>query len=264
MKKISQWVMLGSLGALLLSFTAPFSWAEGGRDHEDRGGMYTQRYDRGDHGDRRGFERDDRDRGDRGFRRSDDRGRRPGFILDRRYGHDRYYPPRGYVERELPRGYMVFRHHGERYFYREGIWYHSSGLGFIVVMPPAGIVVPFLPPYYTRVWVGGVPYYYANGIYYVWQPAQQGYVVTQLPADTSNAVTQPRGPDQFYVYPKKGQSADQQAKDRYECHRWAVDQTGFDPSQPVSNLTDTQLTAKRADYRRAIEACLDARGYSVK
>lgn len=33
-----------------------------------------------------------------------------------------------------------------------------------------------------------------------------------------------------FVYPKAGQSEQQQSKDRYECHQWAVQQTGFDPS----------------------------------
>lgn len=32
------------------------------------------------------------------------------------------------------------------------------------------------------------------------------------------------------VYPMQGQSNDQLAKDRYECHTWAVQQSGFDPS----------------------------------
>jgi len=35
---------------------------------------------------------------------------------------------------------------------------------------------------------------------------------------------------QQYVYPQKGQSADQQKKDEYDCHGWAVKQTGFDPT----------------------------------
>ena len=39
---------------------------------------------------------------------------------------------------------------------------------------------------------------------------------------------------ELYVYPAKGQSQAQQDKDRYECHSWAVQQTGFDPSQPTS------------------------------
>ena len=37
---------------------------------------------------------------------------------------------------------------------------------------------------------------------------------------------------QMFIYPDKGQSADQQARDRWECHSWAVQQTGFDPSAP--------------------------------
>lgn len=32
------------------------------------------------------------------------------------------------------------------------------------------------------------------------------------------------------VYPMQGQSPEQQSKDRYECHSWAVQQSGFDPS----------------------------------
>ncbi len=36
---------------------------------------------------------------------------------------------------------------------------------------------------------------------------------------------------QLYVYPLKKQSSEQQDRDRYECHRWAVQQTGFDPSK---------------------------------
>jgi len=35
-----------------------------------------------------------------------------------------------------------------------------------------------------------------------------------------------------YLYTKAGQSLEQQDRDRYECHCWAVRQTGFDPFQP--------------------------------
>jgi hypothetical protein len=35
-----------------------------------------------------------------------------------------------------------------------------------------------------------------------------------------------------YVYPAKGQSADQQAKDGAECEAWARTQSGVDPSAP--------------------------------
>jgi len=37
-----------------------------------------------------------------------------------------------------------------------------------------------------------------------------------------------------YFYPAQGQSAQQQDRDKYECDRWAVQQSGFDPSQPGS------------------------------
>ncbi len=35
---------------------------------------------------------------------------------------------------------------------------------------------------------------------------------------------------QQYVFPQKGQSAEQQKKDEYECHSWAVQQTKYDPT----------------------------------
>jgi hypothetical protein len=36
----------------------------------------------------------------------------------------------------------------------------------------------------------------------------------------------------MFIYPSKGQTQAQQDRDRYECHSWAVQQTGFDPSKP--------------------------------
>lgn len=253
--------MIGALCAFLVFAAAAPAWAD------DDGFDAPWRMIYIDHG-----RHDHHDRGEREFRRGDRDGH-AGFFFDRRYHHDRYYPPRGYFSRGLTRNYLLLYYGGMPYYYGQGIWYRSSGLGFVVVTPPFGIVVPVLPPYYTTVWVGGVPYYYANNVYYVWRPAAQGYVVVQPPASSSVMTQVPSGtgapapssnPDQFYVYPKKGQSAQQQAKDRYECHHWAVGQTGFDPSQPAGGLSAPDLTAKRADYRRAIEACLDARGYSVK
>jgi hypothetical protein len=138
-----------------------------------------------------------------------------------------------------------------------------------------------------------------------------------------------------YAYPERGQSPEQQSRDRYECGLWAVKQTGFDPSAPnvpvydrvavsgpppgtgtavgaiagailgaaisprwdrgagavfggitgamIGSASDAQraqenemamseqdqqqaaaMAHKAADYRRAVSACLDARGYSVK
>jgi len=36
---------------------------------------------------------------------------------------------------------------------------------------------------------------------------------------------------QVYFYPKEGQTTEQQSRDHYECYNWAMQQTGFDPSQ---------------------------------
>jgi hypothetical protein len=65
----------------------------------------------------------------------------------------------------------------------------------------------------------------------------------------------------MFVYPRKGQSEKQQADDRYQCHRWAVNQTNYDPTQPPDGIPSAQ---QNSDYQRAMGACLDARGYTVK
>jgi hypothetical protein len=43
-----------------------------------------------------------------------------------------------------------------------------------------------------------------------------------------------------------------------------VSQTGFDPTQPPGGSPEPQKIEKRADYQRAMSACLDGRGYTVK
>ena len=48
---------------------------------------------------------------------------------------------------------------------------------------------------------------------------------------------------QQYVYPAKGQSADQQKKDESACYQWAVQQTGIDPSKPVAAPPPPPTTA---------------------
>jgi hypothetical protein len=37
---------------------------------------------------------------------------------------------------------------------------------------------------------------------------------------------------QMFIYPSRGQSEERQQRDKYECNQWAVEQTGFDPSNP--------------------------------
>jgi len=58
-----------------------------------------------------------------------------------------------------------------------------------------------------------------------------GACQTAPPRETVSVSPRPLPPTQVYFYPTRGQSADQQQRDRYECYLWAVKQTGFDPSQ---------------------------------
>lgn len=186
-----------------------------------------------------------------------------GYVLDQKYRHDRYYPPRGYVAPRLPGPYRVLVHKNVRYYYHSGVWYRRSTTGFVVVLPPIGVAIPVLPPFYTTVWVSGIPYYYANGIYYVWYPYERAYVVTSPPPESAIS-DKPEEPEKLFIYPKKGQSEEQQATDRYQCHSWAEKQTGFDPSRAGGNVPADEYFDKRQDYNRAMKACLEARGYSVQ
>jgi hypothetical protein len=40
-----------------------------------------------------------------------------------------------------------------------------------------------------------------------------------------------------FIYPDKGQGAEQQEKDKFECYTWAKGQTGFDPMQVPTATT---------------------------
>jgi hypothetical protein len=183
-------------------------------------------------------------------------------VLDSRFHHDRYYPARGVAFRELPQAAQTIRFHETPYYFHGGSWYRPSrGVGFRVIAPPIGVLVPFLPSYYTTVWLGGMPYYYANDVYYQWLPDQREYIVATPPPEAALSTEPPGAPtDEPYIYPRNGQSEQQQATDRYECHAWAAQQSQYDPTQPAGNLS----ADNRSGYFRAMTACLESRGYSVK
>jgi hypothetical protein len=111
------------------------------------------------------------------------------------------------------------------------------------------------------------------------------------PASAPAAPPAPRPSPTVYFYPQRGQSPEQQDRDRYECYRWAHRQTGFDPSDPGRYGTATvqvvagpppgyavaagadngaaaranaQSDAAVIAYRDAMKSCLAARGYSVQ
>jgi hypothetical protein len=62
----------------------------------------------------------------------------------------------------------------------------------------------------------------------------------------------------LFVYPAAGQSDAQTADDRYECHVWAADRSGYDPTLGARSRDDAE------DYTRAFTACMEGRNYVVK
>jgi hypothetical protein len=163
------------------------------------------------------------------------------------------------------RGYHGF---GGGYGYYGG--WGWGGLG-------AGLFFAALPLYYSTLWWNNVPYYYADANYYQWNAAAGEYETVRPPPEVESQVSaQEQATTDLFAYPTNGQDTEQQARDRYECHRWATAQSGFDPtlmssvpdeastSPRGSVVADTATPVKRQNYLRAQAACLQGRGYSVK
>jgi hypothetical protein len=301
---------------------------------------------------------------------------------DTRHGHDHFYPDRGAIVRDLPKGTIGISYAGVSYRYHDGIWLEARGPAYMVVTPPIGLVAPTLPLFSTIVTHGGETYLYANDIYYRPRPDLGGYEVvndpveepaeaapealvggqlpgaaapkqtpvatqaatspviaaalpipvssataavpavaqtaatpiasqavsfappasasmtaaapsaasaTSTPATNAASIAGPpatagsavaagsaavpvaltagstppgqKGPKVF-LYPKNGQSSDQQAHDRYDCYRFAVAQSGFDPMR--AGGAPVPASEMQSDYERAQSACFEARGYTSR
>jgi hypothetical protein len=176
---------------------------------------------------------------------------------------NRGYVNRGYVNRGYEgRGYYGHGYSTGAYwgggYWRGAFWPRCYyGLGF-------SWFLPVLPVVYSTYWWGGVPYYYANDVYYTYNPGYEGYVATDPPpladssvsADGAATSAEPTGDataaaGEIFMYPKNGQSPEQQATDKAECQRWAAEQAG-------------QVAQNPGDYQRAMTACVEGRGYSAR
>lgn len=167
------------------------------------------------------------------------------------------------VVTRLPPGYRPYYWSGSPYYQYDGYWYRPYGSSFVLSTPPYGLYVSTLPPFYSTVFIGGSRYYLADDTYYSYDLGRRSYVVVQPPSGTRSATAvepavEPQRDAELYVYPQKGQSEQQQADDRYECHRWAVGQTQYNPVDAVYSPD------KRGQYDRALTACLTGKSYSVK
>ena len=129
-------------------------------------------------------------------------------------------------------------------------WSHPRGGGWWPWWS-TGVFFVALPLYYNSFWWDGVPYYYGDHRYYVWNPDVSEYEVVPPPqAADPGAAGAAAEPEELYAYPAEGQSGEQLAKDRAECRRWAEGQ-----GRPESG---------GGALRRAETACLEGRGYSVQ
>ncbi|AZF07488.1 DUF6515 family protein [Pseudomonas sp. R5-89-07] len=169
---------------------------------------------------------------------------RPGYVVDR-------FPDRNY---RVP-------YRGQDYFYSGGYWYRPQGPRYVVVTPPYGIRVQYLPDYAREVWVGSSLFFLAAGAYYAYESSTAQYVVVQPPTAVPAPQPAPQGNGYDVVaYPANGQSPAQVQQDGYDCYRWAVQQSGFDP-RTVTYAPDPAVVQT---YRQAQGNCLSSRGYQVQ
>ena len=169
---------------------------------------------------------------------------RPGYVIDR-------FPDRNY---RVP-------YRGQDYVFSGGYWYRPQGPRYVVVTPPYGIRVHYLPDYAREVWVGGSLLFLAAGAYYAYEQSTQQYVVVQPPTQVPSPAPTPQSNGYDVVaYPANGQSPAQVQQDGYDCYRWAVQQSGFDP-RTVTYAPDPTVVQT---YRQAQGNCLGSRGYQVQ
>ena len=103
---------------------------------------------------------------------------------------------------------------------------------------------------------GPYPYYSP------WYGPRVGVAIQTSPRrhrrSTRTALAQQQRALKRYIYPAAGQSDAQTADDRYQCQRWAAEQSGHDPTLGAGSRDDAE------DYTRAFTACMEGRRYVVK
>jgi len=84
------------------------------------------------------------------------------------------------VVRTVPAATVVV-HRGVRYRYVNGVYYRPYAGGYTIVRPPVGVRVSVLPAGFVTANFGGIPYYFAGGVYYI-QSGPKVYEVVEKPA----------------------------------------------------------------------------------
>ena len=130
--------------------------------------------------------------------------------------------------------------------------YYYQAPTTVVVQSPNYVVANQQPAYTTA-----VPAQSNNGVIEL-GPANG----TQQPQMSNAAPAMPPQPGtgRMFVYPSKGQSDAQLAMDQTECSGWATKRSGYDPDMRYNNHPPSAYS----DYGRAMSACLEGRGYTVR
>ena len=154
---------------------------------------------------------------------------------------------------------------------------HSGGTRWIGPRLSIGLYVPLLPIGFGTTWYNDSPYYAYRDNYYaadgrgyrvIDQPREDPMFSAPGPAPVVAAPPSTSSPTpsyepsaktgQLFAYPQKGQTDSEATFDRIECESWGSKQTGFFPGQSAES------EPKKSDYQRAVAACLEGRGYTVR
>lgn len=132
-----------------------------------------------------------------------------------------------------PRYYGPPSHHHHHHHHRGGVGLGGLVLGLAVAVPLMALAAQAeRPP--EVVYVPPAPPPPPAPVYVA--PPPPVYVAPSRPAPV--------------IYPRNGQSAGQLEADQRECNRWAT-------TQPAA-MADTSV------FNRAVEACMDGRGYTLR
>ncbi|WP_296251748.1 DUF6515 family protein [Pseudomonas sp. UBA4194] len=191
-------------------------------------------------------------------------GQRPGY--DRwpgghgnGWGPGPQYRPGQVIDRFPGQNYRV-PYRGQDYYFSGGYWYRPQGPRYVVVQPPYGARVRYLPDYAQRMWIGSSVFFLASGTYYQWADNTQEYIVVNPPVNAPSPQTVPAATGyDVAAYPAQGQSPQQIAQDQYECKRWASEQSRFDPAAATYAPAPEVVSV----YRQSLANCFASRGYSV-
>jgi len=144
----------------------------------------------------------------------------------------RFEPRFGHHHRHHPWvGHGAYGRHGGGVSVTFGTGRHFFNHG-VWVRPHGPRYVVVAPP--AAVFVPAVPQGYTN----------------EAPVVTAPPVVAPKAPPIPVIYPRNGQSPDETEGDRQDCNRWATTQDAA--------LLDAEV------FQRAVAACMDGRGYTVR